>query len=208
MKIDYVAQDETGKAALTASATGDERPVPVPGLLLDAAPSAVSAEAIAVAGTLLFGRFADSTIAFPRAIDARLAAAIAGATGLVVVSEVKPYPEEDGAIQSDSSIRATRLLVDLGFKIDSATPDVDETRLLLIPGERFQGALWGIKEYVIASNAWYLSSLLDRVSVIASAGVLYATDLLANEIATSNVDNTAAAQIAKDLCLQLGISFN
>ena len=65
-----------------------------------------------------------------------------------------------------------------------------------MPGERFQGALYGVKEAVIASNAWLLATYLDPARVHLAAGILFAHDFLAQGIEIDGAPGTSATMPA------------
>ncbi|MEE1617839.1 hypothetical protein [Brachybacterium sp. J153] len=205
MQIQLLPDDGTGRTALLATPDPGDRPMPVDQLLLDAAPRMLDDECTAVAGTLLFAPYAQSEISFGKKISAGLAGAIQDATGLTVTSKTAERPRSDDAVSAP--LQVTTLAVSLDGALEASTPGVDRTRLRLVPGERFQGALFGVKEAVIASNAWYLARVIDPHRVQLAAGLLFARDLLAQHVRTTSEEAEAWAvpEEVATLCAALGI---
>lgn len=210
MRIEYLQNDSADRAVLRAERSAEDRALPVDTLIFDAAPAHLSSDQIAVAGVLLFAEFAERDIAFSAPITVELQRAIADATGLAVVSTVLPLVEASDAKEPDARPPSvTTMTVTFGAPLCDTTPRVDRTRLDLVPGERFQGALYGVKELVVASNAWYVATAIDPRAVLAAAGVLFAGDLLAKEIVLGD----AAQRLwptpgARALCEAVGLTLS
>lgn len=205
MQIQLLTDDGTGRTALLAAPDPGDRPVPVDQLLLDAAPRMLDHDCTAVAATVLFAPYAQSEIGFGKTISASIAEAIHDATGLTITSKVAERPRSDDAVSAP--LQVTTLAVSLDGGLADSTPGVDRTQLRLVPGERFQGALFGVKEAVIASNAWYLARVIDPHRVQLAAGLLFARDLLAQHVRTTSEEAEAWAvpEEVATLCAALGI---
>lgn len=196
MLIEFLLQDEADRVVLRAVRSEEDRPLPVSELIFDLAPSQISNDRVAIAGTALFGSFADHEISFSIPISAVASKAIVDATGLAVTSEISPTAASSKSSAADAEVSdrphsVTTLTVGLGCDLSTSTPDVDCTRLNLIPGERFQGSLHGVKELVVASNAWYVASHVGNGPVLAASGLVFANDLLARALVLESVDVSA-----------------
>lgn len=205
MQIHFLPDDGTGRTALRAHAEAGDRPLRADQLLLDAAPRTVDHDLVAAAATVLFAPNAGTEIGFGDEISAPLASAIQDATGLAVASKVVEPSTDDSA--ETGPLQVTTLAVSLGGLLEVLTPGVDRTRLQLVPGERFHGALFGVKESIIASNAWYLGQVMDPRRVQLAVGLLFARDLLAKEIETSGegAEPWDVPAPVRTLCEALGI---
>lgn len=207
MHIEFDWPDDTGRTLLRAIREDGDQALPVDSLIFDTGPVAVNHDQVAIAGVLLFGALADRTVRFANEISVAAADAIRSATGLEVSSTVSDVPSTP---EQGDPLRVTTLSVGLAGTLAPFTPEIDRTRLELIPGSRFQGALFGIKEAVIASNAWFVSTRIDPASVLAAAGVLFSQDLLAKEVTVSTADESPIAPTASDqaLCSAIGLGLS
>lgn len=211
MLIEYVQDDGAGRTALVAVRGEGDRALAVDRLLFDAPPRSVDPDRLAVAALLLFGDRAGSEISFPEEISYELADAVRELSGLNVTSEVA-RPEgavvESGAAP-DARLQVTTLTAGMATGFSARTPEVDETRLGLVPGERFQGALFGIKEAIIPSNAWLVANTADPVSVLLAAGLVFSEDFLARALRAEMADGstgtvpTAARQLIAAVGLEV-----
>ena len=158
---------------------------------------------------LLFGGQTASEISFPRKISHELAVAVNAAYGLRTTSEVvEPIRAAAGSdVAPESPLQVTTLTVGPVTQLSERTPGVDHARLGLVRGERFQGALFGIKEAIISSNAWLLAGVFDPTDVMLAVGVIYSEDFLARELLVElEGDATAdASTAAKQLCSAVGL---
>lgn len=214
MHIEF-SRDSTGRAVLRARRGPGDRPLPVSELLFDAAPATSDSDRIAVAGTLLFARYAARAITFKAPIRESVANAIAAATGLVIESDVLPASDPNEAREQEllkeqlGQPRVTTLTVGFGVALPGSTPGIDHARLDLVPGDRYSGALYGVKEMLIASNAWLLASHLEPAAVMTAAGILFADDLFAGTIALDgDVPGSWPAPHARDLCRAVGVALS
>lgn len=201
MKIEFVPDDGRGRSALIAKTQTDDGSLAVDCLLMDAAPIEIDYDRIAVAACLIFGDGSNS-IEFDWPVSLRLAEAIAS-SGPRVTSEIELG---DGA---EVSIQATHLQVELGFQVHSKTPSTDCARLSLVPGERFQGSLHGVKESIIGSNAWLLAEYVASAKVLAGIGALYSRDFLASTVEVSADEKFSADEetIIRRLYRAVNLSF-
>lgn len=205
MFIEFTPDDGTDRAVLRARREDGDYRLPVDSLILDAAPHNISRDRLAVAGTLLFAPYARESIAFPTKIGRPVADALRAATGLEISSKISEVRAD-----TEARLAVTTLSVNLADSLSSATPGVDHTSLSLISGERFHGALFGVKEAVIASNAWFLAQHLGPAPVLIAAGVLYSEDLLARELRLDSTVSVAAPSLAtyRELCTPLGLDIS
>lgn len=187
-----------------------DRALPADSLILDADPTTLDSDRVAIAGVLLFGGFATGELAFAKKVSTDAAQAIKTVTGREVVSKVSDRKLEskgsDKAI--DAPLQATSLHVARSTGLQGDTPGVDETRLGLVPGERYQGALFGIKEMVVASNAWLLERYYEPTAVLLAAGLLFSHDFLAKQITIEGPDGDAlpVTSSVTELCSAVGIA--
>lgn len=203
MHIDFQADDGTGRCSLIARPEHADRALPVGRLLLDAAPLTIDHDRVAVAGALLFAEHCGGELSFAAPVSEGVADALYTSTRQrVTASELGPQ-----TATQPSPTQATLLSVDVAESLGDATPGIDRTLLRLLPGERFQGALYGVKESVIASNAWLLCTYIDPVRVRLAAGVLFAHDLLAQgiEIGDAAGGPHAVPAGAQQLCAAVGL---
>lgn len=209
MHIDFLQDDGVGRTVLEAVRGADDRALAVDRLILDAPPRSLGQDRLAVAGVLLFGDRAESQISFPGEISYELAEVVQEICGLRVNSEVarpKGASEQSGDEQ-EAPLQVTTLTVGQVTGFSERTPEVDETRLGLVPGERFQGALFGIKEAIIPSNAWLFTSVTDPAAVLLAAGLLYSEDFLARALRVELADSSAGTvpEAARKLCAAVGL---
>lgn len=209
MHIEFVRDDGTGRAMLRAHGRAEDRALPVDSLILDAGPTILDSDRVALAGALLFGGFAAGDISFGTQVSVGAADALRAVTGRRVTSEVSGRMLESAGSESTAQEppQVTALHVSLATGLRDRAPGVDRTRLGLVPGERCQGALFGIKEAVIASNAWLVARFVDPVAVLLAAGLLFSHDLLARTIVIEHPDGSPApvAPSARELCAAVGI---
>lgn len=210
MHLEFFADDGTGRTVLQASPTQGDMTPRVDSLILDGSPLDWSIDHAAASATLLFARFTSETLSFSEPVGRPIYHAIREATGLAV-----DFDTSGSSMHTEHSVdpdwaQVTTLEVSLVDTISPRTPLVDCTRLGLIPGERFQGALYGVKEAMVASNAWYLTSAIDPADVLCAAGFLYSRDFLAQAIKVSTPDGTLArpSELARTLAAALGLSIS
>lgn len=209
MHIDFLHDDGAGRTVLEAVRGADDRALAVDRLIFDAPPRSLHQDRLAVAGVLLFGDCAESEISLPGEVSYELAEAVRDLCGLRITSEIarpKGAAEEAGAEQ-EAPLQVTTLTVGPVTGFPARTPEVDQTRLGLVPGERFQGALFGIKEAIIPSNAWLLASVTDPASVLLATGVLFSEDFLARALRVELADGSAGtvSPAARQLCAAVGL---
>lgn len=207
MHIDFQTDDGTGRCSLAARPGPADSPLPVTVLLLDAAPLTIDPDRVAVAGAILFADHSGGELTFAQPISEAVADAVYTAMGLRVTHAVASAAQGPQPASSAPHTQATTLSVDASTSLDDPTPGIDRTRLRLVPGERFQGALYGVKEAMIASNAWLLATYLDPARVHLAAGILFAHDFLAQSIEIDGALGTSAPIPAEvqQLCAAVGL---
>lgn len=204
MHFEFMPDDGTGRTVLRALPDPSDETPRVDSLVLDACPTRHDADLVAAAATLLYSRFATETLSFPSPIPQPLADAIHNATGLQVGSAITPAEPEPLEEQDAGNPQVTTLEVSLTSEVPPRTPGVDRTRLCLVAGDRFQGALHGVKESLIASNAWYLASTVEPSDVRYAVGLLFSRDFLAREVVAG--DSGSDGSRPSELALLLGAS--
>lgn len=212
MYIDFLP-DGTGRTVLRAHRGAADQPLPVSELVFDTPPATADPDRIAVAGALVFAGFAERSLGFAKPISAEVAEAITAETGLVIDSEVLRKRERDAdSVEQEERARrprVTTLSVSLGLQSIGTTPGIDCTRLALVPGERYSGALFGVKEMLIGSNAWLLATYLEPSVVMTASGVLFADDLFAGTIAVERGESAAwPTARARGLCESIGLALS
>lgn len=209
MHIEFQRDDGTGRTVVQAKPSADDSPLAVDRLILDAAPRTVHHDRLAVAGTILFGAHAATGISFSKKVSHEFAELLHSTFDLEVTSKVlEPNRIAPGSdYEQADPLRVTTLTASLVTGFPECTPGVDQTRLGLVPGERFQGALYGIKEAIIASNAWLLAEVFDPASVLLATGVIYAEDFLARELRAELGDGSAGrpTEGTRQLCSVIGL---
>lgn len=82
----------------------------------------------------------------------------------------------------------TDLSIVSGTNLSANTPGRDQTSIHVLPSERFYGSMKGVKESIIASNAWIFdNAALAKLCL----GILFADEFLARSI---SVDETLRAE--------------
>ena len=204
MHIQFIPQDDAGRAVLQAVRDDEDPPLPLDSLVFDAAPLTLTPDLVAVAGALLFADHAHSRLTFDGTVSAATTTAISRVTGLEVSPPASLTAPRDSA---DDEIRATTLDLGLSDSLPPRAPAGDRASRLRVSASRFHGALFGVKEAVIASNAEFMATRFRRESVLAAAGVLYSKDFLACAIDVSGgVDGGKVSSSDVELCAAIEIS--
>lgn len=191
IKFDAIAQ--TARYGL--SVKGDGSDVIKPPLMVDVPPVNVNPHLVVAAG-LLWETSVASAIEFDGALSIEVAEQWESALGIKL----------DGSISKKEFIRAanTDLSVSSDGLIAETTPGRDQTHLKVVPSARFYGALKGIKESIIASNAW-----MFRESAIAQLclGILFADEFMARSISVGgklrDVDIERARAVLEPLSIDV-----
>ena len=191
IKFDAIAQ--TARYGL--SVKGDGSDVIKPPLMVDVPPVNVNPHLVVAAG-LLWETSVASAIEFDGALSIEVAEQWESALGIKL----------DGSISKKEYIRAanTDLFVSSDGLIAETTPGRDQTHLKVVPSARFYGALKGIKESIIASNAW-----MFRESAIAQLclGILFADEFMARSISVEgklrDVDIERARAVLEPLSIDV-----
>lgn len=191
IKFDAIAQ--TARYGL--SVKGDGSDVIKPPLMVDVPPVNVNPHLVVAAG-LLWETSVASAIEFDGALSIEVAEQWESALGIKL----------DGSISKKEYIRAanTDLSVSSDGLIAETTPGRDKTHLKVVPSARFYGALKGIKESIIASNAW-----MFRESAIAQLclGILFADEFMARSISVEgklrDVDIERARAVLEPLSIDV-----
>lgn len=193
-----------GKASLRAQIEQNETIPSLADLLFDISPKNVSPTQIAVAGALLFGENATTRLR----VDGKMRHADVAELSQIVGAPVEPDADvgasQDIESLSELPMKVTSLRVTFTEELASETPGRDATKLTLIPSQRYFGGLLGIKESVIASNAWLHATYVLPARVLAAAGVLFANDFLAAGLILPDVPVQEKVFIAK-LCRVVGL---
>lgn len=212
MHIEFLRDDGTGRAVLRAQQESGDLALPIDSLIFDASPGVLDGDRVAVAGTLLFAGVDAGSISFNKAVSPEVASAIHSATGHSVGSKISTRKLEGphGEKIAEAPLQMTTLDVSFSTWIPENTPGVDRTHLGLVPGERLQGALYGVKESVVSSNAWLVASYINPYRVLLAAGLLFSHDLLAQRIEPDVPEDgaTGPASSAQELCSAVGIDIS
>lgn len=209
MHIEFLLDDGTGRAVLRAERGPGDRDLPVDSLIFDTAPATFDSDRVAAAGVMLFGEYAGEELSFGKKVSPELGDQITEVTGCTITSKTSGRVIEAlGTKTSPGEIlQTTTLHVSLATGFGDRTPPVDRTRLGLVPGERFHGALHGIKESLIASNAWMLASCFTPTPVLIASALLYSHDLLAKDVVAELDGGTRGrpSSVVETLCGAVGI---
>lgn len=192
-RIEFDAIAQTARYGL--SVKGDGSDVIKPPLMVDVPPVNVNPHLVVAAG-LLWETSVASAIEFDGALSIEVAEQWESALGIKL----------DGSISKKEFIRAanTDLSVSSDGLIAETTPGRDQTHLKVVPSARFYGALKGIKESIIASNAW-----MFRESAIAQLclGILFADEFMARSISVGgklrDVDIERARAVLEPLSIDV-----
>lgn len=200
MLITSNAIEDTPGFALQAIPEGKESSLRVDSFIFDTCPTEMTSLHALIAGALLFGDRELERISYPDEEISELAMEkVRAVLGLEGRSAFDDYSFSASDKENSTRIRATKLRVSLRPFISAKTPDRDETLLTLVPGERFSGVLWGVKESILSSNAWLHETYKPGAFVEAAAGVLFAADFLANELSVSSTSKENTVLI-RELC--------
>lgn len=177
------------------SVGGDEGDVTKPPLMVDVPPIDLNPHLVVAAG-LLWEAPAVSEIEFDGALSIDVAEEWERSLGVKL----------EGSISKKEYIRAanTDLSVSSNGLIADATPGRDQTHLKVVPSARFYGTLKGIKESIIASNAWMFRDLgLAQLCL----GILFADEFMARSISVEgelrNVDIERARAVLRPLSIDV-----
>ena len=166
IKFDAIAQ--TARYGLSVNYA--ESDVIKPPLMVDDAPLELNPHLVVAAG-LLWGESTISRVEYEGTLSAKVAGQWESNLGIALEGSVSKN-EYERAANSD-------LFVSSGGLISETTPGRDETVLKVVPSARFYGALKGIKESIIASNAWmFEESALAQLCL----GILFADEFMARSI--------------------------
>ena len=191
IKFDAIAQ--TARYGL--SVRGDESDITKPPLMVDVPPVGLNPHLVVAAG-LLWKASAVSGIEFDGALS----------TDVAEEWEKNLGVELEGSTSDKKYSRAanTDLSVSLNGLIAETTPGRDQTHLRVVPSARFYGALKGIKESIIASNAWmFRESGLAQLCL----GILFADEFMARSISVEgqlrDVDIERARAVLEPLSIDV-----
>lgn len=191
IKFDAIAQ--TARYGL--SVKGDGSDVIKPPLMVDVPPVNVNPHLVVAAG-LLWETSVVSAIEFDGALSIEVAEQWESALGIKL----------DGSISKKEYIRAanTDLSVSSDGLIAETTPGRDQTHLKVVPSARFYGALKGIKESIIASNAWMFR---ESATAQLCLGILFADEFMARSISVEgklrDVDIERARAVLEPLSIDV-----
>lgn len=193
MHIEFLREDEAGRTTIRAHHGSDDLPLRVNTITYDVVPALVDDDRACVAGALAFLDNANHELSFDRPVTKNVADTIYQSTGRKVISEITPQvslEEQGGNARTPSAIQATSLNVSFGSSFPDNTPNVDESRLSFVQSQRYEGALIGIKEMIVASNAWYVASFGNPKTIMLASALLFANDLYVKEVRLDQSDAT------------------
>lgn len=204
MIIKNVSVEGTSGFKLLAVPEGEELVPKLESLMFDAAPADLSPLKTLIAGSLLFGNRGLVRIDVNGEVSAVFLEQVQTLLGIGKNAKAEMDPEPEVVDEFDTKIRATTLEINLRGTFAEGTPKRDVTTLTLIPSERYSGVLWGVKEAIVASNAWLHEKHSSRAHVAAAVGVLFADEFLARSICIpSTLENDAL--VIRNLCKLAGI---
>ncbi|MHA6967378.1 hypothetical protein ACX5K5_06740 [Glutamicibacter bergerei] len=204
MLIKNVSLQGTNGFELLAVSEGEELVPKLESLMFDAAPTDLSPLKTLIAGALLFGNRRLERIQVNGEVSNIFVEQVQTLVGIGKSANPELDLAPEVADEFDTKIRATTLKINLQAAFANVTPERDVTNLTLIPSERYSGVLWGIKEAIVASNAWLHEKHSSSAQVAAAVGVLFADEFLARSIcipSTSEIDKL----LIRNLCKLAGI---
>lgn len=204
MLITNVSAEGTNGFKLLAIPEGEE-PIPkLEAIMFDAIPADLSPLKTLIAGSLLFGNRGLERINVNGEVSTAFVEQVQSLLGIGKNARAEMNVEPEVVDEFNDKIRATMLKINLRGAFPEGTPERDVTSLTLIPSERYSGVLWGIKEAIVASNAWLHEKHSSPAHVAAAAGVLFAGEFLAKSIF---IPPTSAneALVIRNLCKLVGI---
>lgn len=190
IKFDAIAQ--TARYGLSVNYGEDVIGTP---LMIDYPPLGLNPHLVVAAG-LLWGDTTISRIEFDGTLSDKVVGQWESGLGIIL----------EGSVSKNEYERAanTDLLVSSGGSISESTPGRDETVLKLVPSARFYGALKGVKESIIASNAWMFG---DSALAQLCLGILFADEFMARSISVEgklrDKDIEKALTILKPLSIDI-----
>ncbi|MGP5026812.1 hypothetical protein ACTXI4_16750 [Glutamicibacter ardleyensis] len=199
-----VSVQGTSGFKLLAVPEGEELVPKLESLMFDAAPADLSPLKTLIAGSLLFGNRGLERLDVNGEVSVSLVEQVQTLLGIGQNAKAGMNLGPEIVDEFDAKIRATTLKINLRGAFAEDTPERDVTTLTLIPSERYSGVLWGIKEAIVASNAWLHEKHSSRAHVAAAVGVLFAEEFLAKSIC---IPSTSAndALLIRNLCKLAGI---
>lgn len=200
MHISYQDNGGAARAALAVEAESGEASPNLSELLFDVSPVSVSATQAAVAGALLYGSSALKRLK----VNGEMLNVDVASLSHIIELPVDVDSVTASESQQDVPLRQTMLRVSMGVNLANNTPGRDETNLNLVPSERYFGGLLGIKEAVVASNAWLHATYVSPVRVLAATGVLFAHDFLAHGLVLPET-TSSEKDIINRLCRVVGL---
>lgn len=197
--------DGTNGFQIIAIADSDEVIPKLDCLMFDATPAFQSPEKTLIAGCLLFGEKNLTRVSAVNDVSSLFQEQVQEILGLtkktITVGDFQPATVDE----LETKIRATTLLINLRGKFPENTPGRDSTVLTLVPSERYSGVLWGIKEAIVASNAWLHEEHSSGSRIAAATGVLFAEEFLAKSICVPQTSKNNEL-IIRNLCSLVGLN--
>lgn len=203
LKITWGPIAGTAGFAVTGSTEGEELSR-LDSFAFDAIPEELDPLRSVIAGVLVFGDRRLERITTNDEVPSKFINAIESIIGLRPDPEQEPASSFASDAEEGSPIRATTLEIRFGEDLAIATPGRDITRLTLVPSERYSGVLWGVKEAVVASNAWLHLQDRPQAFVAAAAGVLYADEFMGKTISLPSASPNDQIVISR-LCELVGL---
>lgn len=196
--------DGTNGFELKAIADSDEVVPKNDCLMFDAKPPFLNPEKTLIAGCLLFGEKNLTRVSGTNDVTPLFREQVQETLGLAIKTTPREEVQTAAVDELETKIRATTLLINLRGRFPENTPGRDVTVLTLVPSERYSGVLWGIKEAIVASNAWLHEQHSSGARIAAAAGVLFAEEFLAKSISVPQASKNDE-QIIRDLCRLVGL---
>ncbi|WP_146113400.1 MULTISPECIES: hypothetical protein [unclassified Arthrobacter] len=205
MLIKNISVKGSGGFNLLAVREDQELAPKLESLSFDATPVGLTPLKVLVAGALLFGNREMDRIETIGEVPKGTVERVQSLLGIGINPTMGQNLGSVESDESDTTIKATTLKINLEGSFTANTPGRDVTTLSLIPSERCSGVLWGVKEAIVASNAWLHEKYDSRSRLVAAVGVLFAEEFLAEAICVPSTTETEANFI-RELCKIVGIN--
>lgn len=169
-----------GRVGITANASGYDGVPWLNEFWMDASPSKLTSNRIAVAGAMIFGHQAAREIQFEKPVSAAVSEAIRQFVAkpnlnvFPVDYEQRPFPAGKGKL-------VVRTVDDVGGALSFARDESEGMILNVLPADQFTGRLYSVGSLSVASNAFLFdrtaSARGERTLAALAMGVLFAEDL-------------------------------
>lgn len=150
-----------------------------PTFVLDHVPQALTADRLAVAITLLFGRYQNGVVDYPQRINLVTLAAI---QDYLAPARIAPHDIDEGPKRVEQGSASLKVEVDDFTFSDLQRLGVQERSLVLLPRSTGRGSISLVRSRVVATNAHLFSGLYGELAGLLASAVLLASEMNAADI--------------------------